>query len=104
MAAEHAPFLAHLRKFGDWESAITDRDAVQAMLDSPGWQLVDELLARVQEEAVLRSLIDHAGSSGRVLEQAEYARLLGFLAGLRQVRWAAEAFVLRAERAHEQEG
>jgi len=103
VAAEHAPFLAHLRKFGDYESALSDRDAVQALLDSQGWALVDELLTRVQEEAVLRALIDHAGTSGRVLEQAEYARLLGFLAGLRQVRWAAEAIVMRAERAQEQE-
>ena len=28
-----------------------------------------------------------------MLEQAEYARLLGFLSGLRQTRWAAEAIV-----------
>lgn len=98
MAGEHAPYLAHLRKFGDFESALSDRDAVQAMLDSRGWQLLDELLTHVHEEAVTRTLFAHAGSDGRVLEQAEYARLLGFLSGLRQVRWAAEAIVLFAER------
>ena len=98
MAAEHTPFLAHLRKYGDFESALSDRDAVEATLDSHGWTLVMNLIDSVHEEAVMRALFAHAGSEGRVLEQAEYARLLGFLSGLRQVRWAAEAIVLRAER------
>lgn len=98
MGAEHTPFIAHLRRHGDYETALSDRDAVQAMLDSRGWTLVMDLIDSVHEEAVMRALFAHAGSEGRVLEQAEYARLLGFLAGLREVRWAAEAIVLRAER------
>jgi GTP1/Obg family GTP-binding protein len=103
VAAEHTPFLAHLRKFGNFEDALSDRDAVQSLLDSQGWALLMQLIDSVHEEAVMRALFAHAGSEGRVLEQAEYARLLGFLAGLRQVRWAAEAYVLRAERAQAQE-
>jgi hypothetical protein len=38
-----------------------------------------------------------------VLEQAEYARLLGFLSGLGQARVAAEAFLMHAERAQSKE-
>jgi hypothetical protein len=98
VGAEHLPFIAHLRKHGNFETALSDRDAVQATLDSRGWTLMMSLIDSVHEEAVMRALFAHAGSEGRVLEQAEYARLLGFLAGLRQVRWAAEAIVLRAER------
>lgn len=98
MAAEHTPYLAHLRRNGDHEEALSDRDAIRALLRSEGWQLVNELLGHVHEEAVTRTLFAHAGTEGRVLEQAEYARLLGFLAGLRQTRWAAEAIVLHAER------
>lgn len=103
MAAEHAPYFAHLRRNGNHETLITDRDAVQILLDSRGWQVLSDLLAHVHEEAVTRTLFAHAGSEGRVLEQAEYARLLGFLSGLRQVRWAAEAIVLFAEREQRKE-
>lgn len=103
MGAEHAPFLAHLRKYGDYETALSDRDAIQTLLDSRGWTLLTDLIDSVHEEAITRSLLDHVGASGRVMEQAEYARLLGFLSGLRQFRWAAEAFVMRAERAQEKE-
>ena len=103
MGAEHTPYLSHLRRGADPELTITNRDAVRSMLDSDGWQLVDELLSRVHEDAVTRVLFAHAGSEGTVLSQAEYARLLGFLSGLRQARWAAEAIVIHAERVHEKE-
>jgi hypothetical protein len=102
VGAEHTPFLARLRK-GDVEDVQTDADAVRAMLDSAGWQLVAELLGSTHDEAVTRLLFSHAGSEGRVLEQAEYARLLGFLSGLRQTRWAAEAFLMHAERVRSKE-
>lgn len=62
-----------------------------------------ELLYHTHEDAVTRLLFSHVGSEGRVLEQAEYARLTGFLAGLQQARWAAEAIVLHAERVREKE-
>ena len=35
VAAEHTPYLAHLRKTADSDTALSDRDAVEAMLDSP---------------------------------------------------------------------
>lgn len=95
MAAEHRPYLAHLR---GREDVLSDAGDVRQMLDTPGWHIVSELLDDVHATAVTRLLMSHAGSDGVVFEQAEYARLLGFLSGLRQVRWAAEAVIQHAER------
>lgn len=102
MGAEHTPFLARLRR-NDPDAAASDADAMRAMLDGAGWQLVNELIGDAYEEATTRLMFGHAGSEGHVLDQAEYARLLGFLAGLRQTRWAAEAFLLHAERVRNRE-
>jgi hypothetical protein len=101
-AAEHRPYLAHLRHH-DHDRLSGEVDAIEQMLRSPGWRVLTELVEHVHGEAVNRLLFSHTGSEGVVLEQAEYARLMGFLAGLRQYRVAAEAFVIRAERARNQE-
>ena len=103
MGLEHRPYLAHLRST-DVEAIYSDREAVQAMLDSPGWQLVERLLDETHSSATTRLLFSHAGTDGSVLQQAEYARLLGFLSGLKQTRWAAEAFIEHAERVRQKEG
>jgi hypothetical protein len=103
VSAEHRPYLAHLKN-GDVDSVLSERDAVQALLDSRGWALLNELLDDVHENAVTRLLLTHAGSEGRVFDQAEYARLVGFLSGLQQFRWAAEAFIEHAERVRRREG
>jgi hypothetical protein len=100
--AEQRPYLAHLSR-RDIDSLPSDADAVAELLASPGWRVVNELLDEVHEQAVTRLLFGHAGSDGRVLDQAEYARLLGFLSGLRQTRWAAQAFLTHAERAQTKE-
>jgi hypothetical protein len=100
---EHRPYLAHLRG-SDFDTIVADRDAVQAMLDSPGWKCVERLLEHAHAEATTRLLFSHAGVDGSVMAQAEYARLLGFLSGLKQTRWAAEAFIEHAERVRIKEG
>ena len=74
------------------------------MLDSPGWGLVQALVERHHGDAVNRLLFQHAGVEGQPLDQAEYARLLGFLSGLHQTRWAAEAFIEHAERVRRDDG
>jgi hypothetical protein len=102
VAAEHRPYHAHLRH-RDTDQIIVDRDAVAALSDSPGWAVLQALLEQVHGEAVSRLLFAHTGSEGRVLDQAEYARLLGFLAGLRQSRVAMEAVLKHAERAQSKE-
>jgi hypothetical protein len=102
VGAEHRPYHAHLRR-RDPERLISDRDAVQALLATPGWAVLEELIEQAHGEAVRRLLFVHAGSEGRVLDQAEYARLLGFLAGLSQARVAAEAVIRHAEREQRKE-
>jgi hypothetical protein len=102
VAAEHRPYHAHLRH-RDTDQIIGDRDVIRQLTESPGWVVLQELLDQVHGEAVSRLLFMHTGAEGRVLDQAEYARLLGFLAGLRQSRVAAEAVLRHAERAQSKE-
>ena len=97
MGAEHRPYHAHLRR-RDPDRLTADRDAISQLLTSPGWRVLEELMAEVHGNAVDRLLFSHAGSEGRVMDQAEYARLLGFLSGLDQARVAAEAVITHAER------
>jgi hypothetical protein len=106
MAAEHRPYLAHLQRrdrTSDPDRLPSEVDAVRQMLDGDGWRVLTELVDHVHGEAVGRLLFEHAGADGHVLDQAEYARLLGFLSGLRQARVAAEAFLIHAERVQHKE-
>lgn len=102
MSAEHRPFLAHLRN-GNTDSVLSEREAVTQTLASPGWAIVEGLIEEAHADAVTRLLLSHAGTEGKVFDQAEYARLLGFLSGLRQYRWAAEAVIEHAERVRKRE-
>lgn len=103
MGAEHLPYLAHLRKRHDSDALPSEADAVRTMLDSLGWAVLMSLIEDVHGETVGRLLFASAGAEGQVLEQAEYARLLGFLSGLRQARAAAEAYIEYAERVRKKE-
>jgi len=103
MAAEHLPYLAHLRK-RDSDSLPSEVDAIEQMLGSEGWRVLTELVERVHGEAVSKLLFSHTGADGKVFEQAEYARLLGFLSGIRQARVAAESYLIHAERVKTKEG
>lgn len=102
MGAEHRPYIAHLRS-KDPDQIASEIGAIEQLLEHPGWVLVHQLVDAVHESAVERILFSSSGAEGRVLEQAEYARLLGFLAGLSQARVAAEAYQLYAERVHNRE-
>jgi hypothetical protein len=106
MGAEHLPYLAHLRKLdkvSDVERLADDADAVQRMLDGRGWGVLTELVGYVHGEAANRLVFAHQGVEGKVLDQAEYARVLGFLAGLQQFQAAAQAVLIHAERVQRQE-
>lgn len=100
--AEARPYFAQIRR-RDSDGLPSDLDAVRALVASRGWQLVTELLEQAHGDAVTRLLFAHTGTEGRVLEQAEYARLLGFLAGLKQASVAADALIAYAERLHAKE-
>jgi len=96
------PYVAHLRR-RDSDSLPSDLDAIRQLISSRGWILVMDLIEAAHGEAVGRLLFQHTGAEGRVLDQAEYARLLGFLAGLDQARVAAEAVLSYAERVRTRE-
>jgi len=102
VGVEHRPYLARLQRH-DSDALPSEVDAVSMLLSSDGWGLVMRLLDDVHGEAVTRLLFASAGAEGKVLEQAEYARLLGFLSGLRQARLAAESFIEHAERVRRKE-
>ncbi len=102
MGAEHRPYLAQIRT-RDPDRVASEAELIRQLREHPGWALANDLIDTVHGTAVSRLLFASAGAEGRVLDQAEYARLLGFLAGLRQVRVAAEAYELHAERVHDRE-
>lgn len=102
MAVEHRPYFAQLKR-RDQDNLPSEHDAIRAMVQGPGWKLLNELLDQAHGDAVRRLLFSHSGAEGRVLDQAEYARLLGFLSGLGQARVAAEAFLMHAERVKSKE-
>lgn len=102
MGAEHRPYLAALRHH-DPDQIASEIEQIEALRAMPGSALVNDLIATVHRNAVERLLFASTGAEGKVLDQAEYARLLGFLAGLDQARVAVEAFVMYAERVRNRE-
>jgi hypothetical protein len=102
VAVEHRPYFAQLKRRNS-DNLPSELDAVRATVTSSGWELICELIDQAHGDAVRRLLFSHTGAEGRVLDQAEYARLLGFLSGLGQARVAAEAFLMFAERERKKE-
>ncbi len=96
MAAE-TPFVNHLQRWEDDDLRVAAKH-VADLLDSPGWKALTLLLDEVHGTATSHLLLSHAGARGEVMEQAEYARLVGFLSGLTQPQIAAGAFHTAAER------
>lgn len=101
MAKEHTPYLNFLaRQYAeDDDSFVIAAERVAELLDSPGWKVVTELVEDARTSTATNLIMSHAGSQGKVLEQAEYARLCGYLAGAKELQVAAESFALALEAA-----
>jgi hypothetical protein len=84
--ADQRPYFAQIRR-RDSDSAPVRSERGAGAARIAGWQLVMELLDQAHGDAARRLLFAHAGAEGRVLEQAEYARLLGFLSGSARPVW-----------------
>ncbi len=69
MAVEHRPYFAQLRR-RDSDSLPSEAEEIRALLQSPGWRLVNELIDAAHGDAVRRLLFSHSGAEGRVLDQA----------------------------------
>lgn len=67
-------------------------DKVHGLAESAGWLALVEIM-RFGQEKIEASLMD-----GPTLSQADYARLLGFKAGLEQMPNAVQAITLVAQR------
>lgn len=89
---EEQPYLARLERDGWADELETVCHHVEALADHPGWQALTRLINEAHEDAFTKVLHGHSGAQGRVLEQAEYARLHGFFAGLGEYRAAQRAF------------
>lgn len=89
---QHTPFLGHIEA---WESEplFEAQRAVRTLVDSPGWDVVCELIDAGRENAEARLKYGSVPAS-----TAEYAKALGFVTGLESLEAAAEAVLLAAER------
>lgn len=99
--ADEQPYLARLEREGWAERLELLGEQVKALAGHPGWQALTELMDEAHEDAFTQVLHGHSGAAGRVLEQAEYARLHGFFAGLGEYRAAQRAFLVADERRKE---
>ena len=75
------------------------RLAAQQVADlqaQPGWEKLMGLLKVVEDNANARLL--GTAFNDKILEQAEYTRLLGVLAGLKQPQVAADSFAAALEK------
>lgn len=87
------PYLAQFKQWDDDELRIACEHVAQ-LEHHPGFEALTRVLDEVHGNAMDRLLSSHAGAEGRIMDQAEYARLVGFLSGLRQPMAAVKAFAL----------
>ena len=89
--SQHRPFTARLR---DWDSErlFTADRQVRELIEHPGYRVVLDLIGAANESAQTRM------KHGPIMEQAEYARAHGLMAGLESVKSAAESVLIEAER------
>jgi hypothetical protein len=97
VSAEHTPYLNLIgRRYpkDDPEQLRLAHGKVQAMLASEGWQILQEILAEAHARSTKNLILGQSAIQGAVPSQAEYARAVGFLAGVEQPQVAAESFDL----------
>lgn len=66
--------------------------------DHPGWQAITTFLDETHGDLLKHLLATHKGMSGKPLPPEEYARRIGFLAGLNEFEAVKEAFRVANER------
>jgi hypothetical protein len=90
---EFNSLLEHLRRW-DSEELFDAQEAVEQLTRHPGWKVVTGLV-----DALTRAGYSTLKMANGRLEQAEYAAVLGKLAGLEVLAQVPEAVSLTAERA-----
>ncbi len=94
MAAD-AGYLNILRGWDDDALRIA-AEQVEGLRAHPGWLHLLALLGVAEQNALNRLL--GSAFNDKVLEQAEYSRLLGVLAGIKQPQVAADSFAAALEK------
>ena len=91
-------YTAHLKRWDEDYSLLAAKQ-VEELIHHPGWNHLTRLLDEAHGAAFDKVLGLHTGDTdvAKILEHAEYTRLIGFLAGLKQVTFAAKAFAEHAE-------
>lgn len=87
-------------------AAYKDRDdeliaaaaKIRETMDTPGWELLWDYIGDAEQKALARLLQSH--STGKVMEQAEYASVVSYLAGIKEPQTVAQAFQQAAENVH----
>ncbi len=80
------------------DQLATEAEQVASLADHPGWQALTRLVSDLHDDTY-RALI--SGHRSSTMEHVEYARSLGFLAGLGEHQAAMEAFAVADERRRE---
>lgn len=96
MAAEHIPYVNLIkRRYGtDDEQLRLAVGKIAATLNSEGWKLLNEIVSEAHAASTKNLILGQSAIRGAVPSQAEYARAVGFLAGVEQPQVAAESFDL----------
>lgn len=77
-------FRTRLKEW-DPDVVLTSAKQVRDLMAQPGWLRLQELLGQVEEKHLDQLLL------GKTMEQADYARLVGVVGGLRALKGAAGA-------------
>lgn len=86
-SSKYQPYAEYLRYLAeeDVEKLWALEEAVESLDSHPGWKELEEIMSAGARK------IDEILMDGATLEQADYARVLGFKAGLRQMPNAIKA-------------
>ena len=94
MAADQG-YISILRDYDDEELRLA-AEQVASLQRQPGWGKLMTLLTHAEKRANARLM--GSAFNDKVLEQAEYARILGVLAGIKQPQIAADSFAAALEK------
>ncbi len=88
--SKHTPFMSHLATV-EPDALFEAERAVSALVDSPGWKVVMDLLGKGRQSVEARLKYSKPRDSA-----AEYAQILGQVVGMEAAEAAAEAVLIKA--------
>lgn len=92
MSAKNPLQAAVERTYADDDELIAAASKVEATMTSEGWAILWDFIGAAHDDALTRLFRSHRPNGGTLPDQAEYARLCGYLAGILEPQTAAQAF------------